>query len=68
MKEITMITTCEVTLIELMSDEDAAYVERDASLKSKIKGVFRDDLQADHVNVLKNKIVIRDLPDQIDVQ
>lgn len=63
MKEITMIATCEITSICTFSDEDVAVItthkdEFEKALRERIKS----DLHADDVNILKNQIFIRDVP------
>ena len=64
MKEITMITTCEITTIAVVTDEDAVFVETRGNVNDIIRDQMKKDLNADDVNILKNQIFVRYLPDQ----
>lgn len=63
MKEITMVTICEITTIEIVSDEDTALNENNELVKQHIKNRIKDEFDADKVDVLNNKVFIRDLPE-----
>lgn len=65
MKEVTMITTCEITTIANVEDEDITLL---ANADKKISEFIKDDLGADHVQILKNQVFVRDLPVQSDAQ
>ena len=63
MKEITMITTCEITCIEKVSDEDAVFaVDNKDAMGKGLCDLIKSELRADDANVLKNQIFIRDIP------
>jgi hypothetical protein len=63
MKEITMITTCEITYIEKVSDEDAVFaVNNKDAMVNGLCDLIKSELRADDANVLKNQIFIRDVP------
>lgn len=66
MKEITMVVTCEITSVAVVTDEDAVFVEtRDIQcFKDQICKEIKDELNADDANVLNVQFFIRDLPDQ----
>jgi len=66
MKEITMITTCEITCVEVLADEDAGLLEAVMTdvVENEIADTIKGDTGADNVNILKNQFFIRDLPDQ----
>lgn len=65
MKEITMIASCEITSVAVISDEDAEAVLMDKDgFTSAVRNIILEDTKADDVNILKNQIFIRDLPDQ----
>lgn len=64
-----MITTCEVTSIELLTDDQAAIIEENKDLSNIfIAADFKENLAADDVVILKNQIFIRDVPDQVSAQ
>lgn len=62
MKEITMVTTCEITCISVVTDEEANFMltHRD-DVESKLPDFIKSDVVADDVNVLKNQIFVRDI-------
>ena len=63
MKEITMITTCEITAVEKCSDEQAELVANNMeAIKNTLPALIKSELHADNVNILKNQIFIRDVP------
>lgn len=69
MKEVTMITTCEITEIATVSDEGAAVLEANlAKLKSQMRKQIESDLGADNVYVRRIQLFIRDVPDGNDVK
>lgn len=52
MKEVTMITTCEITEIATVSDEGAAVLEANLTqLKRQIRKQIESDLGVDNVYV-----------------
>ena len=62
MKEITMITTCEITTIVKVTDDAALLVETNKdAVGSQIAERIKSDMDADDVNILKNQIFIRDV-------
>ena len=65
MKEITMITTCEVTVIETFSDKDVEQlVFRKDEFAAKIREFMKEDLNCDDVNILNCQLFVRDVPNQ----
>lgn len=69
MKEVTLITTCEITEIETVSDEDAALLEANLTkLKSQMRKQIESDLGADNVVVRRVQLFVRDVPDEADVK
>lgn len=61
MKEVTMITTCEITVIETVNDEDVALLEANKnSVEKQIRNIIKSDLGADDVVIMKTKLFIRD--------
>lgn len=69
MKEITMITTCEITAIETITDEDATVLEANLTkMKSQTRKMIESDLGADNVYVRRVQLFIRDVPDGNDVK
>lgn len=69
MKEITMVTTCEITDIAIVTDEDADFVIGNQDMiKDLLPDQIKEDLGVDNVNILKNQIFIRDLPEEPDTQ
>ena len=66
MKEVTMVVTCEITLIETFTDEEVDFLEANKSLyDEQLSEIIKDDLVADHVNILKNQIFIHDVQEQM---
>lgn len=64
MKEVTMIITCEITVIEKVSDEEATIFEVNKdSIEQQINDIIKSDLVVDDVNIIKNQIFIRDAQD-----
>lgn len=69
MKEVTMITTCEITEISTVSDKGAAVLEANLTqLKRQIRKQIEKDLGADNVYVRRIQLFIRDVPDGNDVK
>ena len=69
MKEITMVTTCEITVVETVDDAVAAYLKTNKQdMERQIRKQFKQDLNADDVIVMKNRLFIRDVPDKTDVK
>jgi hypothetical protein len=69
MKEITVVTTCEITTIERFTDEQAAIIEENKDLSTVfIEADFKETLGVDDVKILKNQFFIRDVPDQVAAQ
>ena len=62
MKEITMVTTCEITAVAVVTDEDAAFVENNEFIKESLCAELKKDTGADDVKIKTNQIFIRDLP------
>lgn len=62
MKEVTMTTTCEIITIAVVTDEDVAIIETHQSIENVIREYIKTCLAADGVNILKNQIFIRDIP------
>ena len=58
MKEITVVTTCELTGIYNVEDESCV---RDTDEMAEI---LKAKLNADHVQILNNQVFVRDLPNQ----
>ena len=66
MKEVTMVVTCEITLIETFTDEEVDFLEANKSLyDEQLSEIIKDDLVADHVNILKNQIFNHDVQEQM---
>lgn len=62
MKEITVITTCELTSIVYLEDE--TQIRNAQGIGEALKQIT----EADHVNVLNNQVFVRDLPSQSDTE
>lgn len=62
MKEVTMITTVEITAVEVLDDESAAYVEYNKDSHDFLCDTIKQELCVDDAIVLKNQLFIRDLP------
>lgn len=61
MKEITMVTTCEITTILEVTDEAALLLETNMdTIEKSLCDKMKSDLSADDVNILKNQIFIHD--------
>jgi hypothetical protein len=62
MKEVTMITTCEITCVNVLSDEQADFVtsHRD-EITRNVGEILKSDCHADHEDILNNQIFIRDV-------
>ena len=62
MKEVTMVTTCEITVIVKVTDDGASIIEMNKeTVEGQVKQLIKSDLQADDVKILKNQIFIRDI-------
>lgn len=62
MKEVTMITTCEITSIHVVDDEDVNFMinNRD-TVDSILSDCIRSETGADDVDILKNRFFVRDV-------
>jgi hypothetical protein len=62
MKEVTMVTTCEITVIVKVTDDGVSIIEMNKeTIEGQVKQLIKSDLQADNVKILKNQIFIRDI-------
>ncbi len=62
MKEVTVITTVEITSIDKLTDKETAILETNMDdVKLALRNVIKSDLCVDDVNILKNQIFIRDV-------
>jgi hypothetical protein len=69
MKEVTMVTTCEITEIATVSDEDAALLQANLTkVKHQVRKQIEGDLGADNVYVRRVQLFVRDVPDGNDVK
>lgn len=65
MKEVTVILTCEITDVAVVTNEDAVIVEKHSShLGDYVAMHIKKDLKVDDAKILKKQVFIRDLPDQ----
>lgn len=66
MKEITMITTCEITVIEKLKGEQVGLIKSksESDLVKELSEIIKSAVDADHVNILKNQLFIRDVQEQ----
>ena len=63
MKEVTMITTCEITFIGTVSDEEAVVLMRTSPrIENIIRELIALGVTKDNVNILKHQLFIRDIP------
>lgn len=63
-KEVTMITTCEITSIANLTEDDiAGLLENKEAVEKQVKKQIESDLNADDVKILSNKIFIHDIED-----
>lgn len=61
-KEVTMITTCEITTIDKIPEDDIArLLENKELVEKQTKKIIESDLAADDVKILSNKIFVRDI-------
>lgn len=61
-KEVTMITTCEITTIANLTEDDVAEIfENKEAVEKEIKKQIESDLNVDDVKILSNKIFVRDV-------
>lgn len=63
MKELTMLTTCEITFIGTVSDEEAfAMMKTRPRIENIIRELIDLGVTKDNVNILKHQFFIRDIP------
>lgn len=63
-----MVLTCEITSVELLTDEQVAFVETFDKDNSIIRDHIKTELAADDVQISSKQLFIRDVPDQVSAQ
>ena len=61
MKEVTVVTTCEITGVYHLEDETCV------KSNDELRETLMDLLEADHVVIKKNQVFVRDLPNTSEV-
>lgn len=68
MKEVTLITTCEITSIEVVTDEEAALIELNRAVaESAIAETLKEDTGSDDIVILNNQLFIRDCTEVVEI-